>query len=275
MDATHETAESSNKSADRDLPPLRLAHLLLYLVVASVYLTMAKSHRWNPPVDLRAAADSRYWQIISTPPALWNAATTTVVILLFVWTCQRRSVWREPGHWIALYLVWNRISPHIGNYLFQLVRILSGVSLKDDWSHFWPWAKSVHGIPFLVPAVVSVALALGWRRVANTWPWRLYFALVGICMLGSAVYNLPNDWGDKLRAAWPRYDYVIGLGWMWQSRLLILAMINDLLPGRQRRHWSHWVPPIQSLLAYGFSYIPPPVWDFLHCAEIQFPNFTT
>ena len=55
MDAAHETAESPNKSADRVLPPLRLAHLLLYLVVASVYLTMAKSHRWNPPLHLLLA----------------------------------------------------------------------------------------------------------------------------------------------------------------------------------------------------------------------------
>jgi hypothetical protein len=261
MDAAPETSESLAENPDRDLPPLRLVHLLLYLVVASVYLTMAMSWRWNPSEDLRAAADGRYWQIISTPPALWKAATTTIVILLFVWTCQRRRVWCEPGHWLALYFVWNGIAPAIGNHLFQMVRILSGTGLKDDWSHFWPWAKSVHGIPHLIPAIISIALAFGWRRVANTWLWRIYFALVGIMLLSGVVSNLPYDWGNRLRVAWPTYDYIMGVVWMWQPRILIGAVINDLLPGRPRRHWSHWVPSVQSLLASYYAPIPNIVWN--------------
>jgi hypothetical protein len=261
MDAAHETAESSKENADRVLPPLRLVHLLLYIVVASIYLTVAMSRHWNPPVTLLAASDARYWQIISTPPALWNAATTTVVILLFTWTCQRRNVWREPGHWLALWFVWNWIERYIGNYLFQLVRILARVGLKDDWSHFWPWAKSVHGIPYLFPATIAVALAIGCRGVANTWPWRIYFALLGVWLWSIVVSNLPYDWGNAVRAALPGYEFVTSVAWIWQPRVLCAALANDLLPGRPRRHWSHWVPSVQSLLASYYAPFPNIVWN--------------
>lgn len=264
MDAASETVESTKQCADRSLPPLRLTHLFLYIVVASAYLAMAMSWRWNPSDTINGSVDPRYWHIVSTPPALWNAATTTVVILLVCWTFQRRNVLREPGHWLALYFVWTGIAPAIDSQLFQLVRIISGVGLRDDWSHFWPWAKSVHGIRFLVPAVVCVALACGWRRVANTWPWRIYFAVAGTVLCAGAVPNLPYDWGDKLHTTLPCYDYIYIYFWLWQPRVLIVALINDLLPSRPRRHWSHWVPSVQSLLATYYTPIPNIVWNLRH-----------
>lgn len=261
MDAAPEPAESSEKCVDPNLPPLRLVHLLLYVVVASVYLAMAMSWRWNHSSDMRAPADPRYWQIVSTPPALWNAATTTVVILLFVWTCQRCRVWCEPGHWLALWFVWNLIGRYIGNCMFQLVRILVGVGLQDDWSHFWPWVKSIHGIPHLFPAVAFIALAVGWRAVANTWPRRIYFAFVGLWLWSIVVSNLPYDWSNKVSAALPGYDFVTSFAWIWQPRVLIVALINDLRPCRPRRHWSHWVPSVQSLLASYYAPISNIVWN--------------
>ena len=97
--------EPSGPAVKPGLPPLRVVHVLLYLAVASVYLTAALSHEWNPSSDLRSASDETYRRLVVAPPALWNAATTTVVILLVVWTIQRRRAWTEPGHWIALWLV--------------------------------------------------------------------------------------------------------------------------------------------------------------------------
>lgn len=251
MDAASESVESSKQCADRNLPPLRLAHLLLYVAVASVYLAMAMSWRWNNSEDMRAS-DPRYWHIISTPPALWNAATTTVVILLVCWTFQRRDVLRQPGHWLALVYVWNPIGLYLDDPLFQLVRVLAGVGLKDDWSNFYPWASHIHGLRFLPPAIVFLCLALGWRKVADTWPWRLYFGMMGIWFVSGALRWSPFSFLAMYQSL------------KWGPRLLGVAVVNDFLPRRPRRHWSHWATAIQPLLAYNFSFVPPFLWDLLH-----------
>ena len=86
LDVPHRRAVTENA-----WPAAFTASLIAFLG-SFVYLAIAMSPRWNPPVDLRAGSDHRYWQIISTPPALWNAATTTVVILLFIWMCRARHV---------------------------------------------------------------------------------------------------------------------------------------------------------------------------------------
>lgn len=140
MAATEPSLESQPTCLN--LPPLRVAHVLLYLAVASAYLMVAMSHRLNPPAVLRSAADERYRRIIEAPPALGSAATTTVFVLLIVWTVQRRRAWTEPGHWIALWLVWICVAPYCTNQLFQLIRIIAGVGLRDDWTNFYPWASS-------------------------------------------------------------------------------------------------------------------------------------
>jgi hypothetical protein len=233
--------------------------------VASITLVFAMSPRWNPAEDLRSASGGTYRRLIVTPPALCNAAVITTVILLFVWTIQRRCAWTEPGHWIALWFVWQGVAPYCTTQLFQVVRILSGVRLEDDWTTFYPWSKAVHGLRYLPLAILFVCFALGWKRVANTWPWRVYFACAGVWLLTASLNWMPPLVNNVVHTIVPAFvwPWIYRLS-SWQLVILALAIINDLRPSKPRRHWSHWVPALQPLLAYGFSYIPPFVWDFLH-----------
>jgi hypothetical protein len=249
-------------------PPLRLVHLLLFMAVCSVFLSIAISPQFaSPPRDLREAADPRYRRIIAVPDAMLDAATATVLILLVVWTCRRRRVWNLPGHWIALWLLWQKVSLHCVRPLVGLAKWLAGVQSADDMIQFWEWGKGIYALQYLPFGLLFLCLAFGWRGVANTWPWRLYFASLGVWLLASAtVQHLPFDWPDAIRSALPDFIHRF-LGYrLWQLArvLLLLAMVNDMRPGKPRRHWSHWIAACHPLLAQLFRYLPPYVWDFLH-----------
>jgi len=247
-------------------PPLRLTHLLLYMAVCSVSLAVAMSPAGNPPLSLREAADPRYRRIIVVPDALLWAATITVFLLLVVWTCQRRRVWNQPGHWIAAWLIWQLVGYYPCHELVMLGKWLTGVETADDMIEYWKWAKGFYALQYLPFALLFLCLAAGWRRVADTWPWRLYFAGVGIWLAFGPTYH----WLDWMSEALPNFGLRL-MGWFvayfhqWRVELLLLllAMANDLRLGRNR-HWSHWVPAILPLLSQAFNYLPPLVWDALH-----------
>ncbi|MCI0333306.1 MAG: hypothetical protein L0228_08800 [Planctomycetes bacterium] len=251
-----------------DPPPLRLAHLLLFMAVCSIFLLVATSPQLaGPPRDLREAADWRYRRIITVPTAMLNAANTTVVILLVVWTWRCRRVWNQPGHWMALWWLWQMISPWCEVQLYSLTKWLAGVDTTDEIIQFWALGKGIHVLRSLPFGLLFFALAFGWRGVANTWLWRIYFASTAIWLLSSAtVAHLPFNWPQVVRAAIPDAinRFVIYQYWQLSHVLLLLAMLYDLLPGRPRRHWSHWTAACNPLLTHLLRYLPPYVWDFLH-----------
>ncbi len=248
--------------------PFRLVHLLLYVVVCSVFLVDATSPQFMGPArDLREAADWRYRRIIATPVAMLDAANATVLLLLACWTCRRRRVWNEPGHWIAMWWLWQKVSPWCVQQLFTIVRWVAGIDTTDELIEWWDLLKAIYIIRSLPFGILFICLAVGWRGVANTWPWRIYFASVAMWLVVFAsVAALPYDWPAVVRGIVPGWlnHFVIFQYMSLSPVLLLLAMLNDLLPNRPRRHWSHWVAASNPLLIHVFRYFPPYVWDYLH-----------
>lgn len=252
----------------REPPPLRLVHLLLYVAVCSVFLFAETSPRFaRAPRDLREAADWRYRQIIRLPDALLDSANVTVLVLLAAWTFAGRRVWNEPGHLLVLWWVWGHVSPACESQWMSVAEWLAGVRTSQEFIQFWNWAKAIHLLRSLPVACLFLGVALGWRRIANTWPWKIYFACAAVWILfaASAEY-LPFNWSEVVRSSTPPLiaRFVSGRWWQLVLVLLLLSMLNDLLPGRPRRHWSHWICASHPLFMHVFRYIPPYVWDYLH-----------
>jgi len=251
-----------------DPPPLQVVHLLLYAAVCSVFLFVATSPgNLGPAIDLRSAADPRYRQIVTAPTAMLDAANATVLILLGYWSCRRIQVWNEPGHWIALWWLWQKISLWCVLQLVTIVRWVAGIDTVDELIDSWDALQSIYMIRFLPFAILFFCLACGWRGVANTCPWRIYFVSVATWLVAiESIGTLPSDWRDVIRGPIPAWlnQFVIFQFWKISPVLLLLAMLNDLLPNRPRRHWSHWVVACNPLLMRVFGYFPPFVWDILH-----------
>lgn len=196
-----------------------------------------------------------------------DSANATVLILLVVWTCRGRRVWNEPGHWLVLWWFWPWLSPMCESWLMSIAEWLAGVETTEEFIQFWEWAKAIHMLRSLPFGILFLGIACGWRGVASTWPWRIYFAGFATWLLVSAsVEWLPFDWRDAVHATIPDsiHRFIVFQHWGLLPVLLLLAMLNDLRPTKPRRHWSHWVAACHPLFSQLFRYLPPYVWDILH-----------
>lgn len=227
-------------------PPLRVVHLLLYMAVSSVYLAFVTLPQIRERVTARLPASGfqEQWRVRLTLEGLVYSATITICILLVIWWLRGWRVWDQPGHWIALWVSWDAVSLHCVRQVVALAKSLAGVQSADDMLRFWEWAKGLYALQYLPFAILFLCLAIGWRGVANTWPWRLFFASAAVwLLLVRTPGHLPFDWRAVITTlpvalVW----FLILHGRTLSLASLLMAIANDLLPGRPRRHWSHWVP---------------------------------
>lgn len=257
--------ESAVLHREATLPPLRLAHLLLYMAVCSVFLFLATARpSAGQPLTQRAAANAAYRQVIAVPGAMLNAASVTVFVLLVAWTYQRRRTWREPGHWIALWTAWTFVSLPCVRQLVSAAKWLAGVRTADDMIAFWQWGNWLYALQYLPFALLFFCLAAGWRGAANTWMWRLYFLIMAIWAIWLVL--VPTRWSPAytsiLRPATLRSIYVPH-AYELSLTLLLAAVAVDLMRRHPHRHWSHWVPIFQPLMTYVLPYLEPVAWSLL------------
>jgi hypothetical protein len=98
-------------------------------------------------------------------------------------------------------------------------------------------------------ALLFLAMAVGWRQVASTWPWRAYFAIVGVHLAFAALQHLPYHWGEALRENLAAWTPATMLRFPGATRIvLVLALVVDLMLGHPKRHWSHWTAAVQPVL---------------------------
>jgi hypothetical protein len=84
-------------------------------------------------------------------------------------------------------------------------------------------------------------------------------------LLGPGLGTVPGPINEWVHKVLPAFAWtLIHSMWNWQYAFLFVAVAYDLLPGRPRRHWSHWVTAVEPLLAYGFTFLPPVVWKYFH-----------
>jgi hypothetical protein len=264
--------DQESSAARSELPPLRLVHLLLYTAVCSVYLSFATLPRikeWTGST-LPAPGYHERVRVQFMLEGLVTSTTITVSILVIVWWMRGRRVWDQPGHWIAASVLWGAIGHECCHQMVMLFKWLTGSESNEDFIKFWDWAKGFYALESLPFAVIFLLLALGWRAAANTWPWRLYFFLsTAWQFFMSTMRWLPFDWSKwfvGLHATSP-YRMFVSHGQTWILCLLAVALVNDLLPGRPRRHWSHWVPAVHQLLIRALSNALTFVWGLLYSAK--------
>ncbi len=252
-----------------DPPPFQVVHLLLYATVCSAFLFAATTpDNVGPAIDQRSAADTRYRQIVAAPAAMLDAANATILILLGYWSYRRMRVWNEPGHWIAFYWLWQKSAAWLIGYARSFVRWIAGINTVDELIASWTYLQALGALRFLPFGVLYLLLACGWRRIANTWPWRIYFASSALWMLANLISEAfqPLEWASvSNNPAIKSLTWAINYQFFTFSPvLLLLALANDLLPNRPRRHWSHWIAASIPLLSCVVNRFPPYVWNFRH-----------
>ena len=144
---------------------------------AARYLSVAMSRRLSPAIDLHQAADERYRRIIEVPGTCWGCGHNLSLYFPCCLDCSGAAgCGISPAIAIAMWVVCGTVSIIACGSYSQLTRVLAGVGLHDDWTVFWQWAKSIYAMQSCRLRCSVVCIALGWRQIANTWPWRLYFA---------------------------------------------------------------------------------------------------
>ena len=239
-------------AARPDPPPLRLAHLLLCIAVCSAYLTIVTLPQITDAIFAVKVATPEYrmtMRINAAAFAIIFSATLSVFILLVTWWRQGKRVWNHPGHWMAVWLVATWCFTH-AMYIAERHHRLHGV--PPALIRFWDSVRPLYLLEHLPLALLFIVLAVGWRGVADTKPWRLYFACTALVLLLSTARHWPPDVTAVLTPA-----YFVVTRWLERISwlLLVVAMVNDLRPGRLRRHWSHWPPACQPLLALGLRFL--------------------
>src|SRR6476660_4348855 len=155
------------ENVQADPPPLRLVHLLLYMTVFGAYLsfvTLPNLRSSGRPLSLRESSDFNYRRIIELPQAAVAAAALTVVVLLIVWTCRRKRVWDQPGHWIALWTVWQMVSIQCVRTLIAVIRWVGRIDSFEDYVRFRQWSKAFYVRQPLPFVILFNVLSVGWRR---------------------------------------------------------------------------------------------------------------
>jgi hypothetical protein len=234
-----------------DPPPLRLVHILLFVAVYSAFLAfVGLPHMrhvlgaYMGPIGFEARV-----RIEAVARGVCLSALMTVAVLTLVWWLRGFLVGNLPGHWLALWSVWCMISTFCVVELIEFGRWLFVVRSADDYIRMWDWAKSLYLLQDAPFALLFLTFAVGWRKVASTWPWRAYFAFVGVHLAFAALHHLPYHWGEWVGAnlaAWP--PMIIDPFPGATQIVLALALLVDLMPGHPKRHWSHWTAAAQPVL---------------------------
>lgn len=233
-------------------PPLRLAHLLLYMAVCSVFLTIVTLPQVRDSIFLVKVATAEYRMTVRIHTAAFAiifSATLTVFILLVTWWVKGKRVWNQPGHWMAVWLVVTWCFDHAMYLAERHHRLHGGPSAM---LRFWDSVRPLYLFERLPLALLFAVLAVGWRGVADTKPWRLYFACTALLLLSNTAGHWPPDVTAVLTPA-----FFVVTSWLERICWLLLAaaMLNDLRPGHRHRHWSHWPPACQPLLALGQRFL--------------------
>ena len=261
----------------RDLPPLRLYHLFLWMTTAAVLagftMGMWRIYRDLYPSSFMREIDA-FSAIHGTYAFMSDGAVLAIVLLGFFWRKKGLPFPSEPGHWIALYLVLSDAFQHIHSYVLP-------------WFWQFPWMSSPGAELWLYLPYWCLAFFL-WRaayRKEHVRLWRfgwivmmgrsglmifLYFAFLSIAavevLLETFWYNSPISslWG-RLLVFVPRSGFYWAMLLQHYCALGFLAsgMVSDRRCGR-KRHWSHWV-------AWGFCFmhvVHQIVWNHWYLAQM-------
>jgi hypothetical protein len=234
-----------------DPPPLRLIHLLLYTAVCSAFIAFVglprmiyKIHSFLPAPGFETRA-----RIDAVLRDVCLSALVTVAVVVVVWWLKGMRVGNQPGQWIAIWASWSLVSTVCVVKLIDAAEWCVNVQNADDFILMWPWAKSFYLLQDAPFALLFLAFAWGWRKIADNWAWKLYFGFVGIRLAYSALHHLPYHWSDSLLGKLPGPVSTVLFPFSGATiAVLVIALLMDLLPGRFRRHWSHWVAAIQPVL---------------------------
>jgi hypothetical protein len=232
---------SDNESPDHlsTLPPLRIHHFLVWMVVAAAVL--AASRFLNQEVMYH---DFGYQEIQIYVDYLAQAQSITVVGFALYWRRDGYSFFGEPGR--ALLLIGT--TALLGRLILT---VLLGARVESsEWGHVelielpsqvTQWLKAWSG--WVYSALLCLIYGVSaWYSKADR--WRRFFLLLLVLELGSlivwkiSIAMLPSTPG----LSWFDWGVAIPFGFAHQVIAIVYVALLSLFDHREkiRHHWSHW-----------------------------------
>lgn len=207
-------------SERQPIPPLRLHHLLVAVAVTSVMMWFAQSVQRHDVVGLSAFIGSGAGVVYCIVTAL----ALTLVGLGVHWRRTGVAFFHQPGHWLL-------VEQSMGIWIV----LVAAFGLLSQ-----PMAGTTNGWPFIALflvglnlIVVGISFWVAWR-IADTWPWKLFFLIEGVFVIGSFV--LPYF----LRQL-PMLFATLRLGTSLLGFVALLAAAIRDRRSLRNRDWAHWV----------------------------------
>jgi hypothetical protein len=251
---TQNTAEA--QPVPRELPRLRIHHLLTITAVTAVLLTIV---RLVLPVD-QIAREQRAAVGLQLGVLLIYCIGITCTGFALHWWWKGLPAFRQPGQWLLLVFPATAVGL-VMMYVLTLVML--------------PRPNSVLGARylFLIPTILSLAVPIlfygyGAWRIADTVSWRVFF---GLTVAGSLFQLLLIVDSSLLQTGLTAslFRSASASGWILAYTFLPAALTFVSLSSamvmdarKRRRHWSHWAGA--GLVASGRLFnLSTAIWVFM------------
>jgi hypothetical protein len=226
-------------------PRLRILHLLAWMTVAAVLLKFGVvEHEARRSSDERTGAidptcQSLGCRAIDSLDDIQEAAIIVGLGVMAISTFRGRSGRLQPGHWLLL-----AEAPNVAYGFLYYAILLVAMVRGDDFFEGSSWCLRIGSAGEIVASACQVALYfIACRRTRDGRRWRLCFAALAVLALPTMLIQLlcyhPNLLPDSVFLSWvPR---VMGLDWIVDAMVLLVALTAIVGGVRARRDWVHWL----------------------------------
>jgi hypothetical protein len=223
------------------LPPLRIYHFLVAIAVAAALLSIRQTRL--------VSADFSPLQGLFVVHATMAAVGLTAAVYSIFWWWKGYAALSQPGQWMLLIYVPSFLYL-VGGFLWELF------TTSSIWQS--PWQQDLlvwepgqygrlvryiglaaqiltfHGLPLMI-------FVWGAWRIADTRPWRAYFAGMALFSLLEVVIYLSTALFDVFMwQSLSTVPWMFSLLWIVNSALIVWAVVADVFAKRSR-YWTHWL----------------------------------
>jgi hypothetical protein len=226
-------AQSGNRPGP---PPLRIHHLMACAAVAAVQFSLWRVLYPQTPSQVPVANAA----MMAVGGSL-SAIGLTLAIFSVYWHAKGFAGLVQPGQWLLMGFAFSALRNVLTLMWVMSITAAPGGS-RSSWWMLWSWM--LFTTTFLVPFLFYAWCA--WK-VADTWPWRIAFAVMAI----SPVFTSGMMLQLFSSIAIANFQVIVWSAHIGRGVILILvegwAAVSDLRTLRSR-YWTHWAGVGLSLL---------------------------
>lgn len=223
-------SENATPASERELPPLRIWHLMLWTAVTAVLMTIGQR---------LAGAENKWYAASIICWAIAGAMAVCIICLGCYWQRRGLTFFTQPAHGVAIIVVLSMLEWFLMIGIASLASLLLDREISDQY----------YTLPALALNLVIIGAACRLlRSLADTGPWRWFFLFgiwrASVSAVQFALHTLMVMMFDNYgyRIAYDAYYFLEKAGMTLEGFAYVLLLWAIVVDRRRMisRHWTHW-----------------------------------